>query len=473
MVILKLQKAFSHAAYLESAFGCNETKSSAPARPQGSQAGSTCGLAEKTFTIAACCRPLVYKHHVRQRNCKFQMEVYNHRPLEANRHQIRLLKVDRSLTVESKVQCHLEIFDLDSAPHYTALSYRWTYSKSGDAYGTTPETTEAEQFTLIVDGKLLHVSENLSDFLEVFHSDPKNEPVWLWIDQISINQTDVSERNQQVRLMSNIYTQCQAVIVWLGKASAPSAQRFWKDGPELLLQNSYFTRVWILQEVLLAKHFEVLGGTAWIDGSAFLRIPLTGHLVTAGVPITAVSLLDNLQTYRRDSATLAQMLLFMDNRECTDLRDQVYGLLGLVSEDQRPEIDYTKTLWEVFLDTVLTLCNALSDHHTFCAMVLSSLAMTFSNINDPQHPDLADFREPFDLTLLLLEMRQIAAGATFTNREIPPGPKDMIAIGTRDGQWWYEFLDQEGTKIRIYAEAQPRVSSKLANKLSWFNKYSR
>jgi hypothetical protein len=401
------------------------------------------------------------------------MQVYNHRPLEAKRRQIRLLKVDRSLTTTSKVQCHVEIFDFDNAPHYTALSYRWTYLKAGGAQGLIPEATEVEQYPLIIDGRLLRVSENLIDFLKAFHNDAKNKPTWLWIDQISINQKDVSERNQQVQLMSDIYSQCQALIIWLGKASALSAQRFWQDGPAILLQNPYFTRVWIVQEVLLAKHIEVLGGTTWINWSAFLSIPLVGTLVSAGVPISALNLLDQAQTYTRGFTTLAQLLLVMSSRECTDLRDHVYGLLGLVSEDQRPEIDYTKTLWEVFLDTALALCNAWSDPDIFCGAILSSLAMTFSNLNSPKHPDLAEFREPFDLHLLLYEMRQTAGGSTYTNREIPPGPKKMIAIGVGDGQWWFEFLDQEGGTTRIYAEAQARVSPELANKLSWFNKYSR
>lgn len=124
------------------------------------------------------------------------MEAYNYRALDARTFQVRLLKVDRSLTTTSKVQCHLEIFDFCDAPHYTALSYRWTYSDSSNSQVPIPEATNEKQFPLIVDGRLLRVSENLFDFLEVFRDDPKNEPVWLWIDQISINQKDIPERNQ-------------------------------------------------------------------------------------------------------------------------------------------------------------------------------------------------------------------------------------------------------------------------------------
>jgi hypothetical protein len=394
------------------------------------------------------------------------MEAYNYRPLDVSRCQFRLLKVGRSLTATSIVQCHLENFDLNNAPCYTALSYRWTYLEPADAQPKL-EAMEEEQFPLIVDGKLLHVSENLADFLEAFHGDARNKPNWLWIDQISINQKNMVERNQQVGLMSDIYSRCLSLIIWLGKASAPAAQLFWKS-PVRLLQNSYFTRMWIVQEILLAENIEVLGGTTWIDWRNFASVPLT---VSAGIPLATCSLLDRAQSYLRGSTGLGALLIDFGMNQCTDPRDRVYGLLGLVRKEQRPEIDYSKTLWEVFLDTILILCNARYDHHFNCVLALSDLAMSFSIADCPQHLDLAELRKPFDLSALLLEMRHVAAGGAYNNREIPPGPKKMVAIGIHDGQWWFEFLDKEGNKMRIDVEAQTRVPSELANKLGWFNKY--
>ena len=39
----------------------------------------------------------------------------------------------------------------------------------------------------------------------------------LWIDQICINQTDLQERSEQVRIMRQIYSKAQLVILWLGE----------------------------------------------------------------------------------------------------------------------------------------------------------------------------------------------------------------------------------------------------------------
>jgi hypothetical protein len=44
--------------------------------------------------------------------------------------------------------------------------------------------------------------------------------------------------------------------------------------------------------------------------------------------------------------------------ECEDPHDKVYGLLGLASGCEHPEIDYRKPLPEVFLDTVTALRKA-------------------------------------------------------------------------------------------------------------------
>jgi hypothetical protein len=38
------------------------------------------------------------------------------------------------------------------------------------------EAIEEEQFPLIVNRKLLHVSKNLADFLKAFHGDARNKP---------------------------------------------------------------------------------------------------------------------------------------------------------------------------------------------------------------------------------------------------------------------------------------------------------
>ena len=44
----------------------------------------------------------------------------------------------------------------------------------------------------------------------------------LWIDQVSINQTDDSERKCQVQVMAKTFAQAHVVIGWLGDTSCDS-----------------------------------------------------------------------------------------------------------------------------------------------------------------------------------------------------------------------------------------------------------
>jgi hypothetical protein len=49
-----------------------------------------------------------------------------------------------------------------------------------------------------------------------------------WIDAICINQADIPERNQQVRIMPHIYFRAHTVVVWLGRYAKINAG-FWDD----------------------------------------------------------------------------------------------------------------------------------------------------------------------------------------------------------------------------------------------------
>jgi hypothetical protein len=46
-------------------------------------------------------------------------------------------------------------------------------------------------------------------------------PTTIWADSICINQTDLLERNHQVRLMGLIYERAHTVFIWLGLGSDP------------------------------------------------------------------------------------------------------------------------------------------------------------------------------------------------------------------------------------------------------------
>jgi hypothetical protein len=84
---------------------------------------------------------------------------------------------------------------------YEALSYCW-----GDASLRTP---------IACNGYRLEVTQNLESALrDLRHFDTTRV---LWIDAISINQDDLTEREQQVGVMGEIFRSARRTVVWLGQ----------------------------------------------------------------------------------------------------------------------------------------------------------------------------------------------------------------------------------------------------------------
>ena len=122
-----------------------------------------------------------------------------------------------------------------------------------------------------------------------------NSGLLLWVDAICIDQTNVIERNQQVQLMKDVYSQAKETIIWLGESdresdlamdlikawASPGAEgmavgrvlrgvsnafdpQAWEAARHLFAR-SYWKRAWILQEVAFSKKVTILCGTKKID----------------------------------------------------------------------------------------------------------------------------------------------------------------------------------------------------------------
>ncbi|KAH6642532.1 heterokaryon incompatibility protein-domain-containing protein [Boeremia exigua] len=265
--------------------------------------------------------------------------LYTHEPLNTERQQIRLLKLAKDCT--GPLQCVVKIFDLDNAPSYSALSYRWG-----------SPVTELEIF---LDGRSFRVRENLFHFLQTFRRE--QEATYLWIDQICIAQSNVKERNHQVNLMSRIYSQCRSTIIWLCDAQglySRFAADFNTTGKSAslapLIADPYFTRLWIVQEVLLSPHVRVLvSGNIWVSWDA-----MGDCFKTKGwkpTPAKALVLPQFGQEIR--PSELSWYIRRFSSNGCEDARDKVFGLQGLVRPEKRLNVDYNKRPFEVWVDAVL------------------------------------------------------------------------------------------------------------------------
>ena len=99
----------------------------------------------------------------------------------------------------------LQTFRLASAPHFFTASYVWgekAFSETIIHLNTGP----------------LPVLRSLVPFLHmVTHQAEFDAKHWWWIDSLCINLEDGPEREEQIRIMADIYRKSERAIVWLGE----------------------------------------------------------------------------------------------------------------------------------------------------------------------------------------------------------------------------------------------------------------
>ncbi|KAI1338885.1 heterokaryon incompatibility protein-domain-containing protein [Xylariaceae sp. FL0016] len=192
---------------------------------------------------------------------KLPLLPYQYRPLRPSA-QTRIIVLEPSLDVSAPLTCNIRELQVEADEEYQALSYTWG------------ETIFTE--TLIVSEiSFLSITPNLRDALRRFRL--PSRPRRLWVDAICINQGDDAEKGKQIPLMDVIYLGASSVLVWLGncptkaaclasirtyprllgKERRPGTRVGRQQHSELLMsitsliQLPWFSRRWIVQEVVL------------------------------------------------------------------------------------------------------------------------------------------------------------------------------------------------------------------------------
>jgi hypothetical protein len=317
--------------------------------------------------------------------------------LDASCQQIRLLELYPStdtLEVQGSFRC-VELSHSNS-PKYIALSYTW-----GE------ETTCRE---IKIDGKKILVRENLWWFLRL-QSCFISEPKLFWIDAICINQSDIGERNHQVGMMRQIYVSAADVYIWLGpgsddsdiameyiskkssrklKAKGLGFRPVWseREGQALveLCERPYWRRMWIIQEVVNARHITVWCGTRSFEWELVemlyqkLRILestswLAHHAFATAVFQSSAGVIIWQRAYWRHPDTptpnLQTLIEVFHGWQCADVRDKVYALVGMASTETAIVPDYSKSTLEIFCDVRKQNPETSAQFHSMLLQVLA------------------------------------------------------------------------------------------------------
>jgi hypothetical protein len=312
---------------------------------------------------------------------------YTYSPIKSN--DIRLLKF--LLSDEDSISATLQTFSLSPAsqqpPAYKALSYVWSLGET--------EAAPARSWHVSIDGKQLYLLDSLKTFIQTLQiKEALLDNSWWWIDSICINQKDLLERSSQVALMQSIYSRAYITIVWLGESSANSdiamdfivdmgntmkklgfrtTERVLQDRKyspkwealESLFLRRWWTRVWTIQEFIVASHLSFWCGLKTLERTEVADTLQLFHNCrphqALGEPAFENSwrrhrVYDWYKQYSTSGSapyfrmSLAALASYCNANTATDKKDLLYGLSALTPDIQILKIDYNSTVEEAYTE---------------------------------------------------------------------------------------------------------------------------
>ncbi|KAK3625335.1 hypothetical protein LTR56_020500 [Elasticomyces elasticus] len=292
---------------------------------------------------------------------------YRYQPLDPTKtnhwtFEIRLLTILPG-PKGSELELQLRVVCLDDVRRqYHAVSYVW--GEEGNSHET------------LVDGKILYLRDNIWRFLK--HSrDASLHTEQYWVDAICINQRDADEKASQIGWMGSIYSHARSVLMWLGNyhrlfkgsqsfvedLTVPATQTLEPSGKAALeekaalqnigeritriLQSPYWLRLWVFQEVRLASTANIISGTGLLPFQAIANITNNAHVERVEYLLKTPA----AQTHRirlvaakSNHEPISYYVGACKDHKCSEVRDHVFALLGVVEGGQAFTVNYDMPL---------------------------------------------------------------------------------------------------------------------------------
>lgn len=277
----------------------------------------------------------------------------------------RIILLQPSSSRDTPLQCTLlhttlSQCDRDIIDHYTALSYVW-----GNA---------AERGCIFIDDVVMDITATLESALRDIRDACR--VVRIWADAVCINQNDNDEKAIQIGLFARIYSTAQHTVIYLGPSTtegdivlsiAPSNttgvvsnEYSWlqaETAGDEILKLSWFSRVWVFQELVLSDDPWVQIGdlrAKWVDVCSIL-LNTNAASLQGDSALRRTVLKDMNSTRGTKSSTLFRLLLSRRGLGATDSRDMIYAHMSTASDLEKVkeyvEVDYDKTC-EVIYENV-------------------------------------------------------------------------------------------------------------------------
>jgi hypothetical protein len=262
--------------------------------------------------------------------------------------------------------------------------------------------------TISCDGVEFPVGGELFGALKALRAFHKNKRFKIWIDALCINQDDLSERNEHIKIMDKIYKRARVVRVWLGEEFGKEVEALatlgeidaiiydLKANPELgndraeiqdafqdhekykainwealgsVLSRSWFQRVWVLQEMVNAKKATVhigeynFGWSSFTSSMSILRGYSLDSPLEDDIGSSCLDKINWLSKHfnghpadRVDGLTVLEALGETKVFRSTQPVDKIYGLLSLFPEAlEDVQVNYSDSVEEVFTQFTIKL----------------------------------------------------------------------------------------------------------------------
>lgn len=266
--------------------------------------------------------------------------------------EIRLIELLPGLPSDD-IRCNIVHVNLDDNPEFEAVSYTWATEDGDDTLSKTIYTSN--NAAISVTANCLSALRQLRRISSIRR---------LWVDAVCIDQTNTSERNHQVTMMTQIYTKAVNVRICIEDLQTrpfvdhpvpidygplfewlPNPTNFI---PELIYRSlkrlislRYFQRVWVIQEVALARVLYLHVNYREILFSRAILQYIQRKYPTKGVLSwdTSSKIADVLTCLRAGRGV-----------QCADPKDKVFAVLGLMEPVARSliPINYALKVEELY-----------------------------------------------------------------------------------------------------------------------------
>ncbi|KAF2747036.1 hypothetical protein M011DRAFT_380387, partial [Sporormia fimetaria CBS 119925] len=270
--------------------------------------------------------------------------------------EFRLLCLSPVDDVDYPVHVGLETYLGDTHPDYEATSYCWG-GEDGDYSLQKP----------VFIGSYWDVKlQTRSCWSMLRFLRPWRGLRIVFVDALCINQQDLNEKAVQVNKMAGIYEGCTRVVVYLGEDIVTSANplrpsrtldkiQSESKGSEFpqnhplscqpfglgeLFARKYFSRIWVIQELLLAQYAIVPIGNVTYRMTAAIVAELWDQTQdSTGNPTVLPPWMSILHYVHRSAQgkRMVPVLRLTRNSQASDPRDSLYGILSLIDTNIRPD----------------------------------------------------------------------------------------------------------------------------------------